>query len=200
MSRRRLLRRRSPLGEKQYPSSTGIAASHRATKRCVVRLGCVAAQMINRSLGPLQIFYPTISPLAASRSIRLRASHPVVRPAVKMTIWCAIRVGFRLVFWSALFLLISNSPAEISVKIEPMNMSSPIRFSRRCWLSLAISGFTRAQLIAKEARLSITMKLLAGTTSVAPVKSRPCRTMALISSKAKITLHASTEISRSQVT
>jgi hypothetical protein len=99
--------------------------------------------------------------------MRLRASHPIIRPAAKKTIWSAIRAELRLAFWNDLSVFISNSPAETSVKAEPINISSEIRFSHRCWLSVESGGLTRAQLIAKEARLSMTMKLLVGTTSVA---------------------------------
>ena len=109
-----------------------------------------------------------MSPLVASRSMRLIANHPIIRPAAKKTICSAIRAAIMLEYWSILLVLISNSPAEISVKTEPMNMSSPIRFSRRCCrLSVGIGEIARDQLNAKVARLSITMKLLAGTTSAA---------------------------------
>jgi len=75
--------------------------------------------------------------------------------------------GLMIVLLIALSVLISNSPEEINVKIEPISMSRPIRFTRRCSPSVALGGLIRAQLTAKEARLSITAKLLAGTTSLA---------------------------------
>ena len=81
--------------------------------------------------------------------------------------WSAIKAETMIEPLRALSVLISNNPAEANVSIDPINMSSAIRFTRRCSLSVEFGGFTRAQLSEKEARLSITAKLLAGTTSVA---------------------------------
>jgi hypothetical protein len=121
-------------------------------KHCLVSLGLDLTQMALWSSAALFSAFQLVVPLlAASRSMRQRASHPMSRPAARNTICSATMAEAMVEFLRALSVLIRNSPAEVNVRIDPINMSKATRFTRRCSLSVEFGGFTRAQLIEKEA-------------------------------------------------
>ena len=105
--------------------------------------------------------------LAASRSMRLRASHPSQRPVARNAMRSTSRLELTMLVLKMPLALSSSGQAETNLTAEAINRSRAIRFTHCRSLAVALGGFTRAELMANEAMLSKTAKLHAGTTSLA---------------------------------